>query len=113
MKTFILLALALAVGLVAAGAIADFRSFDRTKGGYDPPYTGYTGEPTDWSEGTVTAEGFFRDGYVLDVYANCASGMITFGLLGMKIPFRKFSPRAIAVHKPREACAEQGFTPVF
>lgn len=41
------------VGLVLAallvgGVIADGLSFDRTSGGYEPPYTGYTGEPIDW-----------------------------------------------------------------
>ncbi len=113
MKYLFLIALAVAVALLAAGVIADFRAFDRTEGGYDPPYTGYTGEPVDWNEGSVTEEGFLREGYVLDVYADCTSGLITFGVLGMKIPFRKFSPRAIAVHKPREACTERGFTPEF
>ena len=54
-----------------------------------------------------------KDGYVLDVRVNCTSGMMHFDFFGIAVQFRKFSPRAIAVHKPREACLERGFTPEF
>lgn len=33
--------------LLAVGIVADYRGFDRTRGGYEPPYTGCTGEPID------------------------------------------------------------------
>ena len=34
--------------LLVVGFVADIRATDRTSGGYEPPYTGYTGEPIDW-----------------------------------------------------------------
>lgn len=106
------------VGVVAAllfvtGVVADLRNFDRTRGGYEPPYTGYTGTPTDWRALDTTATGMSYRGRILNVLIDCTSGMITFEWFGLKIPFRKFSPRALAVHKPREACLQRGFEPGF
>ncbi len=109
-------ALAAGVVLVAifiVGFVADFLSFDRTKGGYEPPYSDYTGEPIDWTTVETTPTGMSKPGYVLDVFVDCTSGMMHLGLFGIKIPVRKFSPRALVVHKPREACAERGFSPEF
>ena len=103
----------LLLALLATGIVADFMSFDRTDGGYEPPYEDYTGEPVDWTTVETTPTGMYKNGYVLDVRVNCTSGMMQFDIFGMVIPFRKFSPRAIAVHKPREACLERGFTPEF
>ncbi len=99
--------------LLVGGLVIDVLSFDRTSGGYEPPYTGYTGEPVDWESGYVTDEGFFKDGRVLNVYANCTTGMISFELFRQRWDWRKFSDRALAVHKPAEACARAGFTPDF
>lgn len=52
MKALTLKALALFGALmlvvIALGVIADIRSFDETRGGYEPPYTCFTGEPIDW-----------------------------------------------------------------
>lgn len=39
--------------------------------------------------------------------------MISLRIAGITIDFRKVSPRAIAVHQPREACRAEGFTPRF
>ena len=39
----------LLVAILATGTVIDVMSFDRTSGGYDPPYTDYTGEPIDWT----------------------------------------------------------------
>ena len=91
----------------------DFASFDRTKGGYEPPYTEYTGAPINWNEGDFSNEGFARRGRVFNTLLNCTTGMISFQIFGKAINFRKVSARAIAVHKPREACQERGFTPEF
>ena len=96
-----------------AGIAADIRSFDRTRGGYSAPYTDFTGTPIDWSEVETTATGMLRRGWVIDFAADCTSGMITGRFLGLGIPFRPFSERAIAVHRPREACTERGFSPQF
>lgn len=107
-----------ALGLVAilgttTGVVIDLQDFDRTSGGYDPPYTGWTGTPIDWEAGAVTSTGFYNLGHILDVSLNCTSGMITFHAFGIARDFRTVSPRAIAVHEPRQACTRTGFTPAF
>ena len=112
-KIYIISALAVVLVLLVSGVAVDFLSFDRTKGGYEPPYTGYTGEPVNWNEGRITEIGFYRDGYVVNTIFNCTSGEISFNLIGIDIPFRKVSERGIVVHKPREACTERGFKPEF
>jgi hypothetical protein len=98
---------------VAAGLVADVRAFDQTRGGYEPPYADYTGEPIDWSAVETTPSGMRKAGYVADVEVDCTSGMIQFAAFGLAVPFRELSPRALVVHKPRQACAERGFTPEF
>jgi hypothetical protein len=106
------------VGLVLAallvgGVITDGLSFDRTSGGYEPPYTGYTGEPIDWEAAHVTEEGFFKDGYVLDLYVDCTTGMVSFEVYGRRWDWRELSGRALVVHRPAEACESEGFRPDF
>jgi hypothetical protein len=103
----------LLTGLLLTGIALDIASFDRTKGGYEAPYTGYTGEPTDWSIADRTSKGMARRGYVITVLVDCTTGMISVEVFKQEIDFRVFSPRAIAVHKPREACRERGFDPKF
>ena len=103
----------IALVLLVAGVIADYRSFDRTSGGYDPPYTGWTGTPIDWSEADRTAEGFRLNGRVLSYRLHCTTGTITFELYGFSFDYRTVSERAIAVHRPREACRAQSFSPEF
>lgn len=99
--------------LIIMGAAIDIASFDRTRGGYEPPYTGYTGQPVDWDAADVTKTGVVRRGYVLHTLFNCTSGMISVEIFGQEIPFRKVSARGIIVHKPRQACTERGFQPKF
>jgi hypothetical protein len=107
-----------AVGVIAVvglalGLIADVDGFDRTRGGYEPPYTGWTGTPIDWSAGGVTATGFVLPGYVTDLRLDCTSGMISVEAFGAVLDIRVVSDRAIAVHRPREACEAEGFDPAF
>jgi len=109
---FAVIGLLAVVGLVV-GLVADYSSFDRTSGGYEAPYSGWTGTPIDWTTADVSKAGFRKQGYVMDVAVNCTTGMITFELFGARYDYRAFSARAIAVHKPREACTAQGFTPQF
>ena len=104
---------ALALVWAVAGFAVDLSRFDRTSGGYDAPYVGWTGTPMDWSMADVTPTGMARRGIVANTLVDCTSGMITVQAFGIGIPFRPVSPRAIAVHKPREACAERGFDPAF
>lgn len=108
-----LTAAALGITAILIGAGADVRSFDRTTGGYEPPYTGFTGEPIDWSVVETTATGMLRRGWVIDFVADCTTGMMHGRILGVSIPFRPFSERAIIVHRPREACIARGFEPQF
>jgi hypothetical protein len=109
---FAALGLALAAFLVG-GVIADGLSFDRTSGAYEPPYTGYAGEPIDWKAAHVTEEGFFKDGYVVDLYVDCTAGMVSFEVYGGRWDWRELSGRALVVHEPAEACRSEGFTPGF
>jgi hypothetical protein len=104
---------AAAAALVLAGLVADLRSFDTTSVGYEPPYRDFTGDPIDWSQTETTETGMRKPGHVVAFSLDCTSGMIRFETLGLQIDFREVSPRALAVHKPREACAQRGFTPAF
>lgn len=100
-------------GLLIAGLVADGLAFDRTQGGNEPPYTDYTGEPIDWGATYVTNEGFFKDGYVLSLYVDCTTGMVSFEVLQQRWDWRELSGRALVVHKPAEACRAAGFDPKF
>lgn len=104
-------ALALVVTVVAT--VLDLRGFDRTRGGYDPPYEGWTGTPIDWSAGAVTSTGFLAPGRVVSTELDCTDGMLSFSVLGASVDYRVVSERAIVVHRPREACQEAGFEPEF
>lgn len=99
--------------LLCIGLIRDFRSIDQTQGGYEPPYTDFTGQPIRWQELDTTTTGMVHRGYVVDVLIDCSSGMMAFDVFGLAIPWRHFSKRALVVHKPRDACEERGFSPRF
>ena len=102
-----------AVVLLSVGLWLDIRDFDTTSGGYEAPYAGVTGEPVDWFAMDKTPSGIAKRGYVVNVLVNATTGMITLEIFGQKIPFRQFSGRALAVHKPREAFIAMGFKPDF
>lgn len=103
----------IATGMLGTGLVLDASNFDRTRGGYAPPYDGWTGEPIDWAATDVTATGMARRGYVTTLLVDCTSGMVEVEVLKQWIPFRPLSGRAIVVHRPREACVARGFTPRF
>lgn len=94
-------------------ATLDFFHFDETSGGYEAPYTGWTGKPIDWKQVDVSPDGFARRGTLIDVLVNCTTGMIEFDVFGIRVPFRVLSNRALVVHRPREACVLAGFNPRF
>ena len=98
---------------LVAGVVADIRSFDETRGGYEPPYTGFTGEPLDWSRLDRGPHGFVKRGHVIDVLLHCGTGMISLSAFGWEWSWRQVSPRALAVHQPREACRQAGYTTCF
>lgn len=99
--------------MVGVGLALDIGTFDRTRGGYDPPYTDFTGTPIDFAQLDQTATGMAYRGHVINILIDCRTGMITFEVFKRQIPWRPFSPRAIAVHQPRAACEARGFTPRF
>lgn len=102
------------VVILIVGIAIDFRNFDQTSGGYEPPYEGWTGTPVDWDALEKTPEGFSNRGLVIDTCVNCTTGMISFRLFHLfRVNWRSFSDRALVVHKPREACQRHGFTPEF
>ena len=104
-------AAALALGLV--GLVLDIHNFDRTRGGYEPPYSGYTGRPIDWSLLDTSGTGLVRRGRVVNVLIDCRSGMISLEWFRLEVPLRPLSPRALAIHRPQDACRERGFEPGF
>ena len=87
----------------------DLGNLDRTRGGYEPPYTGYTGEPLRFEEVAVTAEGGVVRGRVLDSLVNCTTGVWRFEALGFGFDYRRVSERALVVHQPQVLCREHGF----
>lgn len=103
----------LATAVVIVGLVLDVRSLDHTRGAYEPPFADFTGPPTDFSQLDQTDTGMAYRGYVVNALIDCRTGMITFEVFRQRIPWRPFSPRAIAIHKPREACRARGFTPAF
>jgi len=99
--------------LIIIGLVFDITGFDRTKGGYNPPYEGVTGEPVDWDSMDLTSTGLAKRGYVINVLVNGTSGMISFEVFNQTFDWRTFSGRALVVHKPKEALLKRGFTPEF
>ena len=102
----------LAILSIVLGIVADVRSIDRTTGGYEYPFEGWSGETINFSAMFLTKEGLYKNGYVVDQFYNCNTGLITWEIFGLiKGEFRKFSERAIVVHKPQDECKARGFDP--
>lgn len=104
-------ALTIIYGIV--GTIIDMNSFDQTKGGYVYPYEGWTGTPINWKSMDVNDRGLIKRGYVIDIFVNGTTGMISFSTLGITYKWQTFSERALKVHQPREAFKKKGFNPTF
>ena len=97
---------------LVVGLVADVRSVDNTKGGYDYPFAGWSGTTIDFAAMHQTSDGLYQSGYVVDAFFNCKTGMISWEILGLiKGDFRQFSERAIVVHKPQDECRVRGFNP--
>jgi len=104
---------ALSIVLFVVGFWLDFSEFDQTRGGYEPPYEGVTGEPIDWYAADRTPVGLARRGRVVNTLVNATTALISFEIYGVEIPFRPLSPRALAVHNPRAAFVAMGVDPQF
>lgn len=107
-RLFALVGAVLAVYVGVALAL-DVGNLDRTRGGYEPPYTGFTGEPLRFEEVAVTTEGGVVRGRVLDSLVDCETGVWRFETLGLGFDYRGVSERALVVHKPQEICRRHGF----
>jgi hypothetical protein len=106
---FIVLGVAAALYLIT-GLAVDVREFDETTGGYEYPFTGWTGTPIDYSGTYTTNDGLYKRGRVIELYFNCETGMVSYSLLGLiRGDWREFSDRAKVVHQPQVACRERGF----
>ena len=99
--------------LFIVGFWLDFRDFDQTRGGYEPPFDGVEGDPVDWLSLDRTSTGVAKRGRVVNTLVNGTTGLISFEIYGLEIPFRPFSERALVVHRPREAFIALGFDPDF
>ena len=99
--------------LLVLGVYLDIKDFDRTQGGYTPPYLGATGDPVDWDGMDLTTTGLVKRGHVINILVNGTTGMISFEVFKTKINWQVFSDRALVVHRPREALIKRGFTPEF
>ena len=99
--------------IIVTGIVLDVIDFDRTQGGYEPPYEGVVGEPINWDNMDLTSTGLVKRGYIINVHLHGATGMLSFEVFKKKIDFRVVSGRAIAVHKPREGLIRRGFSPEF
>ena len=103
----------ISIALLVIGLYLDIKGFDRTRGAYQPPYTGSTGTPADWNGMDTTSAGLAKRGHVVNVLVDGRTGMISFEIFKQKIDWQVFSDRALVVHKPREALRERGFEPEF
>ncbi|MBL4795044.1 MAG: hypothetical protein JKY24_05995 [Pseudomonadales bacterium] len=99
--------------LISVGLYLDIKEMDHTEGGYEPPFTGVTGDPIDWDSMDISSTGLVRRGYVLNFLVNGTTGMISLEMFGIEFEARKLSERAIVVHKPKEAFIRRGFKPQF
>ena len=100
----------LAMSALVPGLIADIRGAYNTDGGYDYPFSGWSGTTIDFSSMYQANNGLYKNGYVIDQHFNCKTGMISWQLLGVvEGDFRTFSERSIVVHKPQDECKDRGF----
>lgn len=92
------------------GMAQDINAGDETTGGYEYPYTGWTGTPIAYDRWHVTGTGLYQVGRIVDQSLDCTTGQLRFHVLRLvTIDFREFSDRAKVVHQPQVACRELGY----
>ncbi len=111
-KTFAIIGF-IFTSLFSYGLYLDIKAMDKTKGGYESPYENVKGEILDWDNMDLTSTGLVQRGHIVNFIVNATTGMISIELFGFSYEARKLSPRAIKVHKPREAFIKRGFSPNF
>lgn len=98
------------VVLLIVGIVIGIQDADRTNGGYEYPYQGWTGTPIDYPSWYLTETGLFLPGPIVDQDLNCTTGALTLKVFGIiEVPFRPLSDRAKVVHQPQIACQDKGF----
>jgi hypothetical protein len=106
---FALTGLATVVSLLVAVVIG-VQDADRTNGGYEYPYQGWTGTPIDYPSWYLSEKGLFLPGPIVDQDLNCTTGQLTLKVFGIiDIEFRPLSDRAKVIHQPQVACRDKGF----
>jgi hypothetical protein len=96
-------------GYLIGAAVVDIARTDQTRGGYEPPYTGFTGTPIQADQVALEGDQLIIRGRVLDSEISCRTGMWVFDIMGFDIPYRTVSERALVVHRPQEFCRAAGF----
>lgn len=92
---------------------AQVSTIDLTDGGYEYPFEGWTGTPTDYDTWYAAPDGLFYDGVAADLHINCTTGRLTISVMStVDVPFRDFSDRAKVVHQPQMTCRARGFDTV-
>ncbi len=95
---------------LTVAVVTGVRDADRTSGGYEYPYTGWSGTPIDYPSWFLTDKGLFWPGPVVDQDLNCSTGQLTLKVFGLvDIQFRPLSDRAKVIHQPQIACRDRGF----
>ncbi len=90
--------------------VSEVSVIDQTSGGYEYPFEGWTGTPTDYGTWYATPTGLFFDGRAADLHINCTTGRLVISVLStIDYNFRDFSDRAKVVHQPQMTCRERGF----
>lgn len=103
-----LIGLALPAYLIGAAAL-DIAGTDQTRGGYEAPYTDFTGTPIQADQVALQDDTLVIRGRVLDSEISCRTGMWVFDIVGFDIPYRTVSERALVIHRPQEVCRAAGF----
>jgi hypothetical protein len=96
-------------GYIVIADIVDVFSTDQTRGGYEAPYTDFTGTPIQIEQVALEYDQLIIRGRVIDSEISCRTGMWNFNLLGLTIPYRTVSERALVVHQPQAFCRAAGF----
>jgi hypothetical protein len=99
----------LLLAYLIGAAFVDISTTDQTRGGYEPPYTGYTGTPISAEQVALEGDTLVIRGRVLDSEISCRTGMWTFDIVGLDIPYRPVSARALTIHRPQDTCRAAGF----
>ena len=75
--------------MISIGLYLDVQEMDHTEGGYEPPFTGVTGEIIDWDSMDRSNTSLIRRGHVVNFIVNGTTGMISLEFFGIEFEARK------------------------